>query len=550
MIQVRYDENTVLQANDNETLLEVSLKNNIEHIHACGGNARCSTCRVLVLENPENLGEIEEAEKTLIQQRGFEKGIRLGCQAKIKGNVSIRLLVKDTLDYEEIKLRTQTTTGREDNLAILFSDIRSFTSFSERNLPYDIIHLLNRYFEVMGQIVLDNGGYLDKYIGDGLMANFGLKEKDPVSICVRAVNAALQMLSAMESINSYAKKHLNHDFKIGIGIHYGNVIVGEVGHHSNAQMTLIGDAVNEASRVESMTKKAGVSLLISQNVYEHVKKFVRTKKHFKAPLKGKTGYFHLFEIESIDQKIVQKYVQNNSKILFQSLKEIATGTYCFEFNKPPGFHFEPGQFVELKIEYREKDSQKIQQESRAFSIASNPEESVLRFVTRNTKSEYKLRLLQLEKGAAAQISEPAGDLAFQNEEKLKHVFIAGGIGVTPFYSIITHQILSKSRKDLTLIVSAREAESLIFHEEFETLDKEDTGFRYCPSITGKMPKEWPEAYETGHIDLPLLRRQLGSLENFVYYVAGSTAFVDSMKNVLTGVGVLPIKIHQENFYGY
>ena len=118
----------------------------------------------------------------------------------------------------------QATTGREARLAIMFTDIRDFTVFSEAHLSYDVIHILNRYFYQMGECVLRNEGYIDKYIGDGMMALFGIDCTDPVVNCANAVHAGLQMLDELKSVNAYLKRNFDLEFKIGIGIHFGDAI--------------------------------------------------------------------------------------------------------------------------------------------------------------------------------------------------------------------------------------------------------------------------------------------------------------------------------------
>ncbi|WCL50436.1 adenylate/guanylate cyclase domain-containing protein [Leptospira sp. GIMC2001] len=560
MIKVKYNNDTLIETEAEVSVLELSLRNKINHLHACGGNARCSTCRFLVLKNPEHLSKPTEAESNLILERGFEDGIRLGCQAKVQGDVEIRLLVRDNLDYEDIKLRKQKTTGREDNLAILFSDIRSFTTFSENNLPYDIIHILNRYFEVMGQIVLDNGGYLDKYIGDGLMANFGLKQNDPVSICLRAVDAGLKMIDALEGINEYAKSQLNHEFKIGIGIHYGNVIVGELGHHSNAAFTLIGDAVNQASRVESMTKKAGVSILISQQVYDHVNQYVTIGKRFIAPLKGKTGKFHLYEVKAVNREEVRKYLNQGGRLELREIQSIGSEIYSIAFDKPPQFSYKPGQFIDIYLDLNSKtelDSNVENQSldlskmvSHSFSISSTPEENEIRIITKNTNSEYKKKLLSMTKGMSVYSSEPMGNLGFYPMPNIQHVFIAGGIGITPFYSMIRNRLDLFPENDILLLQSSKDFDSLIYYKEWVRLDSEDTGFRYCPTITSAVPKDWNTKYEKGRLNMGMIARQVNDIHSAIFYITGNPVFVEEIAEELSLSGVSLGKIQREEFYGY
>lgn len=300
MTEINFIEDKIVSEEDlSLSLLEISLKNQISHIHACGGNARCSTCRVIILEDLENVKPRNEKESKLAATKGFEENIRLACQTHITGNIKLRRLVIDKEDIDIAISEQGETTGREKKVAVLFSDIRGFTSFSEKALPYDAIHILNRYFNRMGLAVLDNNGYIDKYIGDGLMAIFGLKEDNPVDVCLHAIKAGLQMVESLKDLNHYLKSHFDLEFKIGIGIHYGNAILGELGHRSKRQFTAIGDTVNMASRIESTTKKAGASFLISADMYEIVKGCLNRGRIFETRLKGKTGLYRLYEIHSL-----------------------------------------------------------------------------------------------------------------------------------------------------------------------------------------------------------------------------------------------------------
>ncbi|WP_036094913.1 peroxidase family protein [Leptospira weilii] len=305
MILVNFENEKEISLPENSTppsLLEVGLVNGIPHTHACGGNARCSTCRVLVLENPSHLSPPEPKEKDLSQRKGFPKSVRLACQARVLGDVRVRRIVLDDEDYNLTIPGSTTISGEEKEIAILFSDIRDFTLFSESHLPYDVIHILNRYFYKMGDIVLKHGGKIDKYIGDGLMALFGVDGGSPREVCLSALRAAKEMELELYSLNEYLKSHFHTEFRIGVGVHYGSCILGQLGHPANMSYTAIGDSVNIASRIESKTKKAGTSVLISESLYEQVRDTVLKGRVFSAQLKGKTGNYKLYEIREILKK--------------------------------------------------------------------------------------------------------------------------------------------------------------------------------------------------------------------------------------------------------
>jgi len=185
--------------------------------------------------------------------------------------------------------------GHEIEATILFSDIRSFTSFSENSLPYDIVHILNRYFDTIGEKIDANNGYIDKYMGDGIMAIFGLDETSNENPAFQAVKAACDMAEALKKFNTYLQSHFDHEFRIGIGVHTGKVIVGNLGYRKKKEFTAIGDTVNTASRIESLNKETGSSILVSQQTFELVKKDFKWKNKYKSRVKGKTDPVIVYE---------------------------------------------------------------------------------------------------------------------------------------------------------------------------------------------------------------------------------------------------------------
>ncbi len=148
----------------------------------------------------------------------------------------------------------------------------------------------------MGDAVLDNGGVIDKYIGDGMMALFGVDGGQPRAVCLGAVRAGLRMLEKLAEFNGYLRQHFGVAFAMRIGIHYGNVVVGQMGHPKKSQFTAIGDAVNMASRIESAVKGTAANLLVSEAVFEKIQDAVRIGVETIAPLKGKLGTFKLYEV--------------------------------------------------------------------------------------------------------------------------------------------------------------------------------------------------------------------------------------------------------------
>jgi adenylate cyclase len=152
--------------------------------------------------------------------------------------------------------------GTRRNVVILFSDIRNFTTMTERMAPEALVQILNRYFSTMVEIILNEGGLIDKFIGDGILAVFGLDE--PRDASRRAVKAALAMQRAVGTLSTDGAEPL----EIGIGVHRGDVIAGAIGSPERLEFTFIGDTVNIASRLEGLTKVLQAPILVSSSIHD------------------------------------------------------------------------------------------------------------------------------------------------------------------------------------------------------------------------------------------------------------------------------------------
>ena len=287
------------------TLLSVALEHDIAHYSACGGHAKCSTCRVLVVSGVDNLTPRTRAETALVEKKGLSKDIRLACQARVMGPVTIRRLVLDNRDAETAYTGAK-GAGEAMHIAVLFSDIRGFTSFSENNYAYDVMHILNRYLFGVGESIHRHNGYIDKYMGDGVMALFGLSGQGPLQASREAVAAAIDMVEDLRGFNVYMLEQFGERFEVGIGIHVGEVVVGEMGHPERRQLTALGDVVNTASRIESATKEFGARILISEQVRELIEDELTSGRVVEATMKGKKDAHRLTEVLSLTPREERK----------------------------------------------------------------------------------------------------------------------------------------------------------------------------------------------------------------------------------------------------
>jgi adenylate cyclase len=249
------------------TLLDASRTNNIPHASVCGGRGRCSTCRVRVVDGFDDLPEPSAEEARVLDRIGAAPQVRLACQTRPTHDISIMPLLPPTAGPREGSARPAYLRGEEREIVILFADLRDFTRFSERKLPYDVVFVLNRYFASMGSSVREAGGHLDKFIGDGVMALFAV-ESTAADGARQALVAAKLMAQRLEELNQSLATELESPLRIGIGIHVGPVIIGEMGYEEATSLTAVGDSVNTASRLETMTKEYKAQLVVSEAVAE------------------------------------------------------------------------------------------------------------------------------------------------------------------------------------------------------------------------------------------------------------------------------------------
>ena len=268
------------------SLLEQIKVAEIPHASVCGGRGRCSTCRVRIESGLENLEPASADERRVLARINASADVRLACQIAPKGPLSVTALLSPDAGVQNVNQSDKIRGGDEQDIAGLFADIRGFTQHSETKLPFDTAFLLNRYFAAMGRAIEDSGGHLDKFIGDGVMALFGV-DGNLEEGCQKALLAASRMSEQLERLNDVMKDELPHELRIGIGIHCGTAIVGHMGYNKASGLTAIGDVVNTASRLESMTKEFGVQLIASREVLDTANALRGNSKVEKVSIRGR-----------------------------------------------------------------------------------------------------------------------------------------------------------------------------------------------------------------------------------------------------------------------
>lgn len=238
----------------------------------------------------------------------------------------------------------------------------------------------------------------------------------------------------------------------------------------------------------------------------------------------------------------------NVTSLLRSRQEVADGTMAFRFDKPPGWVFKAGQFIDMTLlDPPETDAEG---NTRSLSIASAPDEDTLMIATRMRNTAFKRVLKTMPIRTAVKIEGPSGDLTLQNDSTRSAILLAGGIGITPFRSMLFQAAHQKLPHRLFLFYSNRRPEDAPFLEELQALEKENPRFTLIPSMSEMAASHRSWAGETGLIDQAMLFRHLSRAEAPLYYIAGPPGMVKDLRTMLTKQSVNDGDIHVEEFSGY
>jgi adenylate cyclase len=265
-VTIAYVGGVTVKVPQGPTLLEISRAAKVPHAAVCGGRARCSTCRVRIDAGADTLPPPVFPEIVTLGSIGAPPNVRLACQIRPTHTLVVTQLLKAGSTGPEAAQSEETDSGGvEKSLAVMFVDLRDFTRFSEKRLPFDVVFVLNEFFSVVGAAISAHGGWIDKFLGDGLLAVFGQRTGIEAG-CREALRTARAIDLALDHINAKLESEIGRPLQVGIGVDAGPLLVGRIGYGDAVDFTVIGNPVNVASRLEAIAKEKGLQLVVSREV--------------------------------------------------------------------------------------------------------------------------------------------------------------------------------------------------------------------------------------------------------------------------------------------
>jgi len=300
-----------------DTILQGLLAANIPHTNVCGGNAYCSTCRIMVLDGIDECTVATISEKVLAQKLDFPVHIRLACQTKVLGDstkVTIRRMVLDDEDLDVVD--SQLCLGNLGNkrpLAMLLVNLGGINNFDEINFPYDIIYVIGKFFHRINKTTQKYGGVINNYMGVQTVSLFGVEDND--RIAERAVWAGLEILKSVHELNNFLRQLQYQPLSVSIGIHYGPSVLIAVDPSKPNMVSAIGNLLTQTTLIAAANKDLGSELLISENVYKFINdKAVMNRIHtLKLPeQKSELKLLEITEMEGEEPLVILNNTNNTN----------------------------------------------------------------------------------------------------------------------------------------------------------------------------------------------------------------------------------------------
>jgi len=268
VIRLSYPDGRTVSVPLGFSVLEASWRFHIPHASVCGGRGRCSTCRIRVIGDRTALPPPSSGERAVLERKGVgaDPAVRLACQLRPRTDLAIVPLLPPGVGTAHAHGQGRVHAGEERYVVSMFVDMRGSTRMGENRLPFDTVFAINRFLAAVSQGVIDEGGVPNQFLGDGLLALFGLASGPPEA-CRQALRAAARIAANVDHMNRLHAEDGSEPVRFGIGIHGGDVIVGDIGSPDHRVFTALGDAVNVAARLQDMTKSLDCEVVLSDEVH-------------------------------------------------------------------------------------------------------------------------------------------------------------------------------------------------------------------------------------------------------------------------------------------
>jgi adenylate cyclase len=283
---VRYPEGRQVRVPFGFSVLEASRMAGIPHASACGGRARCSLCQVRVVSDVA-LAAPAEAERRVLERLGADwRYVRLACQLRPKADLAVWPLVPPAASAA-FQLGSRWGAMPQERFgAFMFVDMRDSTRLAELQLPFDSLFFVSRFLGAACAAVVQQGGLPNQFLGDGVLAIFGL-DTEPATACRQALSAVPLVAMNIAALNEALEPQLQQPIRFGIGVHCGRAVMGEIGFREHVTFTALGDALNVASRLQQLTRDVGCEAIVSDAVFRHAGVSVTGLASLNARLRGR-----------------------------------------------------------------------------------------------------------------------------------------------------------------------------------------------------------------------------------------------------------------------
>ena len=267
MVTLSYPNGVTVRVPKGLSVLEASLRHNVPHASVCGGKARCSTCRIRIVGDISALPPPSRRESFVLDRvgAGADPAIRLACQLRPLTDIAFFLVFPPQVTGTLMRRSARIRVGEERYVVSMFVDMRRSTAMAEKRLPFDTMFIINRFLAAVAGAIEDSGGKPNQFVGDGMLALFGL-DKDAEVACRQAIDAIGRIAAGVEQLNRDLVGDLREPIRYGIGVNGGVVVIGDIAYRDQIVFTALGDPVNVAARLQDMTKGLGAEVALSEEV--------------------------------------------------------------------------------------------------------------------------------------------------------------------------------------------------------------------------------------------------------------------------------------------